>query len=97
MKITKKNIEKIKKVFEGAPVDRAFIFGSYARGDADKNSDIDILVELNYNQHIGLGIIKLKNDLEEILKKPVDLLTSNSISKHLLPFIDSDKQMIYER
>lgn len=97
MKITKKNIERIKRVFEKSPVDRAYVFGSYARGEADKDSDIDILVELNYNQHIGLGIIKLKNDLEEILRKPVDLLTSNAISKHLVPFIELDKQIIYER
>jgi predicted nucleotidyltransferase len=97
MKITKKNIEKIKSFFEKFPVDRAYVFGSYARGEANKDSDIDILVELNYNQHIGLGIIKLKNDLEIILRKPVDLLTSKAVSKHLMPFIELDKQIIYER
>lgn len=97
MKITKRNIDKIKKLFDGSPVERAYIFGSYARGDAGKNSDIDILVELNYNQHIGLRIIKLKNDLENIFNKPVDLLTSNAVSKHIQPFIEVDKQLIYER
>lgn len=97
MKITKSNIAKIKKLFDDYPVDRAYIFGSYARGDAGKNSDIDILVELNYNQHIGLRIIKLKNDLEDIFNKPVDLLTSNAVSKHIQPFIEVDKQLIYEK
>lgn len=97
MKLSKEDILKIKTVLELSPVDRAYVFGSYARGDADKNSDIDILLELDYNQHIGLGFIKLKNDLEDILKKPVDLLTEKSISKHISPFIESDKKLIYER
>lgn len=98
MEISKEKITRIKKLFDSyTPVDRAYIFGSYARGDADMVSDVDILLELNYEQHIGLGIITLKNDLEEILKKPVDLLTSNAISKHLQPFIEQDKKLIYER
>jgi uncharacterized protein len=97
MKLTKNDIQKIRSVLETNPVDRAYVFGSYARGDADQNSDIDILLELDYNQHIGLGFVKIKNDLEEILRKPVDLLTEKSISKHMFPFINSDKKLIYER
>jgi predicted nucleotidyltransferase len=97
MKISKNDIQKIRKVLELSPVDRAYVFGSYARGDADKNSDIDILIELNYKEHIGLAFIKLKNDLEDILKKPVDLVTEKSISKHISSFINSDKKLIYER
>lgn len=97
MKLSKDDIRKIKNLLELSPVDRAYVFGSYARGDADKSSDIDILLELDYNQHIGLGFIKLKNDLEDILKKPVDLLTEKSISKHISPFIELDKKLIYER
>ena len=97
MKITRKDIGKIKKVLEKAPVERAYIFGSYARGDADENSDIDIMLELNYVQHIGLGFFKIKMALEEILQRPVDLLTTNAVSKHVLPFIESEKRMIYER
>jgi len=97
MKLSKKDIQKIKSVLELSPVDRAYIFGSYARGDADNSSDVDILLELDYSKHIGLGFVKIKNDLEDILKKPVDLLTEKSISKHIFPFIESDKKLIYER
>ncbi|EOZ93742.1 nucleotidyltransferase [Indibacter alkaliphilus LW1] len=97
MKLSKEDIQKIKTVLELSPVDKAYIFGSYARGDADMDSDIDILLELDYSQHIGLAFVKIKNDLEDILKKPVDLLTEKSISKHISSFIKSDKKLIYER
>lgn len=41
------------------PVLRAFLFGSMSRGDAGPDSDIDILVELDYNLHIGLGFVDM--------------------------------------
>ncbi|MCK4560835.1 MAG: nucleotidyltransferase domain-containing protein [Calditrichia bacterium] len=90
-------IEKIKKYLKEKPVLRAYIFGSVSRNESEKDSDIDILVELDYSQSIGLEFIEMQLDLEEILHLKVDLLSSNAISKYIKPFIDKDKILIYEK
>jgi len=90
-------IEKIKKYLKQKPVLKAYIFGSVARNESEENSDIDILVELDYSQSIGLEFIEMQLDLEEILDLKVDLLSSNAISKYIRPFIDKDKILIYEK
>ena len=97
MKLPSNDIELIKQVLKGKPVKRAFLFGSFIRGEADRNSDVDILVELDYSKHIGIGFVKIKNQLEEALNKKVDLVSENSLSHHILPFINQDKLLIYER
>jgi len=97
MKLSSKDIELIKQVLKEKPVKRAFLFGSFIRGEADRNSDVDILVELDYSKHIGIGFVKIKNQLEAALNKKVDLVSENSLSRHILPFINLDKQLIYER
>ena len=97
MQLTKQEIDFLKTLFSSAPVNRAFIFGSYARIEEERESDVDILVELDYSKHIGLGFIKLKQDLEEALHKNVDLVSAEGVSPHILPFINKDKQLIYER
>ncbi|MBI3125775.1 MAG: nucleotidyltransferase domain-containing protein [Ignavibacteriales bacterium] len=89
--------EKIASCLRNKPVKRAFLFGSSARNEDDELSDIDILVELDYSQPIGLGFVRMKLELEDLLKRKVDLLTSNSISKYIQPFIDSEKILIYEK
>lgn len=89
--------QKIADFFKNKPVKKAFVFGSTARNEDDEQSDIDILVELDYSKPIGLDFVRMKLELEDLLNKKVDLLTSNSISKHLLPFINSEKILIYER
>lgn len=90
------DIQIIREYFINKPVLKAYLFGSYSRNEADNNSDIDILVDLDYTQHIGLGFVQMKFDLEEQLHKPIDLVPSEAISRHLLPFINKDKQLIYE-
>jgi predicted nucleotidyltransferase len=97
VKLSNEEIKTIKDYFRNAPVLRAFIFGSFSRKDALDDSDVDILVELEYTKHIGLGFVKMKIDLEDRLHKKIDLVSSNSISKHILPFINNDKKLIYER
>lgn len=89
--------EKIADFFRNKPVKRAFIFGSAARDEDDEQSDVDILVELDYSQPIGLAFIKMKLELEDLLTRKVDILTSNSVSKYIQPFIDSEKILIYEK
>jgi predicted nucleotidyltransferase len=89
--------DKIANCFKNKPVNKAFLFGSVSRNEEDDLSDVDILVELDYSQPIGLGFIRMKFELEDLLKRKVDLLTSNSVSKYIKPFIDSEKILIYEK
>ena len=58
MTLDSTKIESIKDYFKTRPVLKAYLFGSYVRGVADNKSDIDILVDLDYSQKIGLQFIK---------------------------------------
>lgn len=97
MKLDSTKLEKIKDYFRTRPVLKAYLFGSYVRAQADHLSDIDILVDLDYTQRIGLGFVQMQIDLEKILKAKVDLVSSNALSDHIKPFIDNEKELIYAR
>ena len=97
MKLSKNEIDFLKKFFSSKPVKRAYVFGSYSRNDSDANSDLDLMVELDYSKHIGLSFIKMKYELEDALHKNIDLISDQGVSPHILPFINRDKQLIYER
>lgn len=58
MHLKEKDIQIIKNYFADKPVLKAYLFGSYSRNEADKDSDIDILVDLDYSKHIGLDLCK---------------------------------------
>jgi predicted nucleotidyltransferase len=95
MNLDNNQIEAIKNYFRTRPVLKAYLFGSYVRGNADKQSDIDILVDLDYSQKIGLQFIQMKIDLELLLNSKVDLISSNGMSKHIKPIVDNEKKLIY--
>ena len=95
MNLDNNQIETIKNYFSTRPVLRAYLFGSYVRGEADNQSDIDILVDLDYSQRIGLQFIQMKIDLESLLNSKVDLVSSNGMSKYIKPIVDNEKQLIY--
>jgi len=97
MQLSVSQIEKIKDYFSGQPVVKAYVFGSYSRDEADADSDVDILVDLDYSHHIVLGFVQMKFDLEDKLNKKVDLVTVDGMSRHIKPFIDKDKLSIYEK
>ena len=97
MHLDKKIIKTINDYFRTRPVLKAYLFGSYVRGAADYQSDIDILVDLDYTQRIGLQFIQMKIDLEKILNAKVDLVSSNGLSKYIKPFVDNEKQLIYAK
>lgn len=97
MTLDANRIETIKKYFETRPVLKAYLFGSYARNEADIQSDIDILVDLDYSQRIGLQFIQMKIDLEKLLNNRVDLVSSNGLSPYIKPIVEKEKQLIYAR
>ena len=97
MNLDSHKIDSIKEYFKTRPVLKAYLFGSYVRNEANESSDIDILVDLDYSQKIGLQFIQMKLDLEKLLNKDVDLVSSNGISKYIKPIVDNEKQLIYAR
>ncbi len=75
-----KNLEKvIVPVLRRNDVVKAGIFGSFARGDAKKASDIDILIEVKAKKFSLFDLIGLELELKKILGRDVDLLTYNGI------------------
>ena len=70
------------------------IFGSYARGE-DYN-DIDVIVEFEKVPSL-FDFVGYKMDLEQTVKKEVDLLTVDSISKYIKPYIKKERKTIYEK
>jgi len=97
MNLNSTQIESIKDYFKTRPVLKAYLFGSYVRGMTDNESDIDILVDLDYSQKIGLQFIQMKLDLEKLLNNQVDLVSSNGMSKYIKPLVDAEKRLIYEK
>ncbi|TAH22702.1 MAG: nucleotidyltransferase [Cytophagales bacterium] len=92
-----KYLDIIQVYFEDKPVKRAYLFGSYARGEAVEDSDIDILVELDYRVKIGLLFVRMQLELEDLLQKKVDLVSEKGFSKYMKPIVDKEKKLIYTR
>lgn len=77
-----KNIgQKIIVVLKRNNIKKAGIFGSYARGEKKKGSDIDILIEPP--KGMGFGFVRVQFELQNTLKKKVDLLSYNAIHPRL--------------
>jgi len=76
-----KMVPKIKQILKKNKIKKAGIFGSYAIGRQKKNSDIDILVDPP--KGIGFGFIRIQFELEDKLKKKVDLVSYNGLSPYL--------------
>jgi len=76
-----KLIPKIRRILKKNKVKRAGIFGSFARGEHKKNSDIDILIEPP--KGIGFEFMGIQFELEDKLGKKVDLITYKGISPYL--------------
>jgi uncharacterized protein len=97
MKLSVQHIKMIRQFFSGLPVKKAYLFGSYSRNEADADSDIDILVELDHSMPIGMRFFTYRDELQELLKKKVDIVSYEGISKYIKPAIDKEKVLIYER
>lgn len=75
--------------------ERIYLFGSYARGDADENSDIDLRIDKGTIRGWALGGLLV--DLEESLHKKIDLLTTGSLSSDFLAEIQKEEVLLYEQ
>ncbi len=97
MKLSIRDRLLLQQFFIGRPIKKAYLFGSYARNEATEDSDLDILIELDHTQPIGMKFFAYQSELEDILHRKVDLVSNEGLSRHVKPFIDQDKILIYER
>jgi len=90
-------IPTIRDYFATQPVERAYLFGSCSRGEETPESDVDILVKLDYSQPIGLRYFGMADDLETRLGRKVDLVSEDGLLSFARPYVDHDKILLYER
>lgn len=75
--------------------ERVYLFGSYARGDANETSDIDLRIDRG-NIKGGFALAGLLLDLEADLGTPVDLVTTGGLDTEFLDMIKEEEQLLYE-
>ena len=93
-------VQTIQAYFATQPVLRAWLFGSYARGEQTPDSDVDILVVFDQEngkrvsllKHIGIAL-----GLEDLIGKKVDLITEGTLLPFAQETAEKDKVLIYER
>ena len=75
---------------------RVGIFGSYARGEQNQDSDLDVLVQ--FREHISLlTLVQIEQELSDVLGISIDLVTENSVrNPRLKKYIENDLITIYE-
>ena len=76
-------------------VARLEVFGSTARGEANEDSDVDLLVEFSKRKSL-LALVSLERKMSAALGRKVDLLTEAAISPYLREQINRDRRVIYE-
>jgi len=84
--------------FKTQPVLKAWLFGSYSRGEATEDSDIDILVSFDENANVSLFTIGgMYMDLRRLTGKNIDLIEEGTLEPYAIESVNRDKKLIYER
>ena len=91
-------MRKIANYFKTQSVLKAWLFGSYSRGEERPDSDVDILITLDKQANVGLfKLSSMQLDLQDLLQKPVDLVTDKGLLLFARETADMDKILFYEK
>ena len=94
----KQLIQRVRNFLKNKPIDKAWIFGSFARSQESYDSDIDLLVKFKQPNKLDLfDYVGLKIDLEEITGRQIDLVEEGYILSNAKEKIEEEKVLIYER
>lgn len=90
--------EDLRSYFATQPVTKAWVFGSFSRGEEREDSDIDIIVTLDEDAHVGLiKFSGMRCELEERLHRSVDLVVEGALMPFAVESANRDKVLVYER
>lgn len=87
--ITSNQATIIKNVLDRIKPTLIGVFGSYARGEENENSDLDLLIDFEQKVDL-LELIGIEQELTELLGIKVDLITERSVHSKLKSFIEKD-------
>ncbi|MBQ7512306.1 MAG: nucleotidyltransferase family protein [Prevotella sp.] len=89
---------QIAEFFKAKPVLKVWLFGSYARGEETRVSDVDLIVRFDHSTPIGLfAYARMHRELEEQLGCKVDLVEEGMLRPSAQQTADKDMMIIYER
>ncbi|HBL67898.1 MAG TPA: nucleotidyltransferase domain-containing protein [Firmicutes bacterium] len=89
---------KLRPVFEAAPVYRAVLFGSYAKGNATDQSDVDIVID-SRGELLNINFFGLLEDIKSQLNKRVDLFGISELSKNtdICSVVEREGIVLYDK
>jgi hypothetical protein len=97
-KVNELIINTLANYFANQPIEKAWIFGSYARCEENTKSDIDILVNFSPDAKITLfKYIHIINELQRLTGKKVDLVENGQLRNFAVSNAEKDRILIYER
>ncbi|MEK9184579.1 MAG: nucleotidyltransferase domain-containing protein [Patescibacteria group bacterium] len=93
---------KIKEAIENNPlrndIQRVSLFGSHVNAMPRQDSDVDVLIEFTPSAQIGFfKLAQIRRDMEQFVKKPIDLLTPEAISKFFREQVLKEAEIVYEK
>ncbi|MFH1990380.1 MAG: nucleotidyltransferase domain-containing protein [Patescibacteria group bacterium] len=93
---------KIKEAIECNPlrddIQKVSLFGSYINSAPRQDSDVDILIEFTPSARIGFfKLAQIRRDMEQFVKKPIDLLTPEAISRFFREQVIKESEIVYEK
>ena len=90
--------EKLEPIFKNAPIEKAILIGSYAKGLQTPLSDIDIVIDSN-NKLLNINFYGVLEDIKECLNKRIDLIEISEIRKNspVESAIMQEGVVLYER
>lgn len=95
-------VQQIKQVvtdyFKDKPVKNVYLFGSYARGEAKEESDVDLLFSLEENNRLTyFGLAQYLIDLQSILYKKIDFVEDRLVYPRIRKYVDVDKILLFSK
>ena len=89
-------IQTLQTYFADKPVKRVWLFGSWARGEADAQSDVDVLVDWDYPRLDPYKYFLYPDDLGKMLNCKVDVVSENGVRPSMKQRIMPDLMLVYE-
>lgn len=88
----------INAYFSKKPVNKVWLFGSFARNDFDELSDVDILVDIDFDRmKSGWDFVNWHLDIEKLISRKVDVVSTGGLNERIKPYVEKDMKLIYAR